>query len=636
MKRDTSVRPDRAINNAGLNVSSDISSPTWVGATKRIALGLALLVGFGSQQLLASSNAVPGGLTVRRSMRAAPHRLIVHPNGATVAANQTQSFVVTDAQGNPVAVHWNVSGIGCSGEGCGTIDEHGVYQPPSSLPKPQFVTIEGVLVSDPNYSVLTEVKLEPVTAAAVSKPAAEVTVSKSEPLAAPVVEKRSVARNTDLPPVPKAVASAPLVESRSPVHKLDLPPVPVAIDSPPVIENRKVARRGELPPPPVVVAAAPSMDAASASRSIELFPLPNAVASPPKVESQKLASSKPLPPLPNVVAATPSVERKDVSKRGSMPSLSIVIGAAPEVDTRSAGRKRETLPLPSAVAGAPSVEKANPSARGTMPLPNAVAAAPVVEKRNLVQSVELMPMPNVPVAPPKHEESGVMQNAKSSSPPQLMASASTQSAPILRTNTQPPSTGVATKFAPNRVPLQPMQDGIAGVPAKAGAQHPQMVTYSDGQLTINAENVTLAAVLQMVAEKTGAEIEIPPGTGQERIFEHAGPGRAEDVLAMLLNGSPFDFVIVGSPQGTHVPTQVLLSLHKADDAPALAGPARPVVPVMAYAPPAESPTANAAPVYVGDITPEPPKEGMSPEDLGNMMKEKTRQLRERIQQQQQQ
>jgi hypothetical protein len=276
-----------------------------------------------------------------------------------------------------------------------------------------------------------------------------------------------------------------------------------------------------------------------------------------------------------------------------------------------------------------------------MPLPRAVAAAPVVEKRNVVpsenvQSVELTSMANVPVAPPKHEESNVALSAKSSPPPQVMASASTQSAPILRANTQPLSSGVPTKFAPSRVPLQPMQDTIAANPAKAIGQHPQMVSYADGQLTINAENVTLAAVLQMVAEKTGAEIEIPPGTGQERIFEHAGPGRPEDVLAMLLNGSPFDFVIVGSPQGTHVPTQVLLSLHKADDAPALAQPARPVVPVVAYAPPAESPTANTASVYVGDIMPEAPKEGMSPEDVGNLMKEKTKQLRERIQQQQQQ
>jgi hypothetical protein len=91
-----------------------------------------------------------------------------------------------------------------------------------------------------------------------------------------------------------------------------------------------------------------------------------------------------------------------------------------------------------------------------------------------------------------------------------------------------------------------------------------IVTYRDGQLTIDAKNSTLAEVLRLVAEKSGAKIEVPPGSGLERIYEHAGPGPAQDVLVRLLNGSVYDFIIVSSPQTPNAPAQVLLSLRGAE------------------------------------------------------------------------
>lgn len=84
------------------------------------------------------------------------------------------------------------------------------------------------------------------------------------------------------------------------------------------------------------------------------------------------------------------------------------------------------------------------------------------------------------------------------------------------------------------------------------------IIYHDGQLMIHAQNSTLADVLRAVAEKTGAVIDIPPGSGLDRIFEKAGPGPADAVLSSLLNGSAFDFIIVNSPESPHVPTRVLL------------------------------------------------------------------------------
>ena len=172
-----------------------------------------------------------------------------------------------------------------------------------------------------------------------------------------------------------------------------------------------------------------------------------------------------------------------------------------------------------------------------------------------------------------------------------------------------------------------------------GTAKSPVVTYQDGQLTIDAETSTLAEVLKLVAEKTGADIDVPPGTGLDRIIEHTGPGRAQDVLASLLNGSPFDFVIVSSPQPPHDPTQVLLFLHRADTPapePAVSASAPPKTPSspLLWKPPGASafftpPPGNASPAPVVAPPPimAPPTEPIPPEVREQMMKDFSRQLR---------
>ena len=60
-----------------------------------------------------------------------------------------------------------------------------------------------------------------------------------------------------------------------------------------------------------------------------------------------------------------------------------------------------------------------------------------------------------------------------------------------------------------------------------------------------AENSTLADILRAVRTQTGAAIEVPPNA-TERVVAHLGPGPARDVLAALLNGSHFNYVMLGS------------------------------------------------------------------------------------------
>jgi len=75
---------------------------------------------------------------------------------------------------------------------------------------------------------------------------------------------------------------------------------------------------------------------------------------------------------------------------------------------------------------------------------------------------------------------------------------------------------------------------------------PPKVSFSNGMLTIVAQNSTLGDILRAVRTQTGAAVEIPPNA-TERVVIHLGPGAPRDVLAALLNGSHFNYVMLGSP-----------------------------------------------------------------------------------------
>jgi len=83
------------------------------------------------------------------------------------------------------------------------------------------------------------------------------------------------------------------------------------------------------------------------------------------------------------------------------------------------------------------------------------------------------------------------------------------------------------------------------------------VTYQGGQLSISARNSTLGDILKAVHTATGAEIEMP-GTGNDRVVGSFGPGPARDVLAALLYGSHFNYVLLGSETDPQALNRVML------------------------------------------------------------------------------
>jgi len=100
------------------------------------------------------------------------------------------------------------------------------------------------------------------------------------------------------------------------------------------------------------------------------------------------------------------------------------------------------------------------------------------------------------------------------------------------------------------------------------------VSYLNGQLTIDSQNATLSQVLRSVQTQTGASIDIPPGAGSERVVARLGPGKPKDVLSALLNGSKFNYVILGESNNSGGVQKVILlakSSSAGEPAPVMTG-----------------------------------------------------------------
>jgi len=84
------------------------------------------------------------------------------------------------------------------------------------------------------------------------------------------------------------------------------------------------------------------------------------------------------------------------------------------------------------------------------------------------------------------------------------------------------------------------------------------VTFVNGQLSIAAENATLSSVMEQIRATTGASVE---GTslGGERVSVRLGPGAPRDVIADLLNGSNYNYVLLGSLQDPQALERVIVT-----------------------------------------------------------------------------
>jgi hypothetical protein len=136
-------------------------------------------------------------------------------------------------------------------------------------------------------------------------------------------------------------------------------------------------------------------------------------------------------------------------------------------------------------------------------------------------------------------------------------------------------------------PLDPLP--LDKIPAVAPKVH-----FSAGELTIVAHNSTLSDVLKEVREQTGAELDIP-ANANERVVADLGPGPARAVLADLLNGTHFNYVMVGSTTDPSAIQSIVLTARTGGPETTTSAANRPGGPQRGFGQPA---IVNSAPVEI--------------------------------------
>jgi hypothetical protein len=123
--------------------------------------------------------------------------------------------------------------------------------------------------------------------------------------------------------------------------------------------------------------------------------------------------------------------------------------------------------------------------------------------------------------------------------------------------------------APVTAPPAEAAPAVPLTPAEMPPVPPQ-VSYSDGQLTIIAENCTLGAILEAVHQLTGVSIELPSTASGERMVARLGPGTTRDVLTSLLFSTEFNYIMQAADDDPDEVQSVLL-MPRSDAPPKMDG-----------------------------------------------------------------
>jgi hypothetical protein len=158
-------------------------------------------------------------------------------------------------------------------------------------------------------------------------------------------------------------------------------------------------------------------------------------------------------------------------------------------------------------------------------------------------------------------------------------------------------------------------------------------SFQDGLLSVTSSDGSLADVLNEIRQQTGADIAVPAGAEQEKVAAVLGPACPREVLSQLLNGSRYNFIIVGSDGDANKVDRVILSAkNEAADIPgpsepqnaepvpvaALTAPsARSVPSVRASAPPPPVPLTDDTQPQGDSIPPDTPPEPGDPQPAPN-------------------
>jgi hypothetical protein len=105
----------------------------------------------------------------------------------------------------------------------------------------------------------------------------------------------------------------------------------------------------------------------------------------------------------------------------------------------------------------------------------------------------------------------------------------------------PPASTPVSSTLPATTTTTPEPPPIPLTPSQRPPQRAQ-VTYADGALSVAADNASLNQILRQIASDTG--MKITGGVTDERVFGHYGPADPAQVLAMLLDGTGSNMILV--------------------------------------------------------------------------------------------
>src|SRR5258706_10966112 len=115
--------------------------------SKMLAKELLAVLAIASLVFLVGCGGTTGQSTTGQSMNQPPGGVTVSPASTTVQTGGVQQFTATvSPSGTNQAVTWSLSGTGCAGANCGTIDATGKYTAPASVPNPPTVTVRATSV----------------------------------------------------------------------------------------------------------------------------------------------------------------------------------------------------------------------------------------------------------------------------------------------------------------------------------------------------------------------------------------------------------------------------------------------------------------------------------------------------------
>jgi hypothetical protein len=181
--------------------------------------------------------------------------------------------------------------------------------------------------------------------------------------------------------------------------------------------------------------------------------------------------------------------------------------------------------------------------------------------RLVIDFPQSLPGPQLrPMAVNQGEVKGVRVGLLSSKPPVTRVVLDLKSAQVYQVFPSAKSVIVKLPTAAGGT-LAPSSASITEAGPAAPAPPPKKVevTLQDDKLRLVSNKASLAEVLNELHAQLNADIPIPAGAEQEMVAVVLGPGTQREVISKLLEGSRYNFIIVGTDQDANKVERVILS-----------------------------------------------------------------------------